>query len=162
MDFVQCLSITADVCHTNRRFFFLIQFYWFILAVLDLCCCAGFSLAVVHRLLFVVAALVKHRLWAHRRQELHHVGSVVMAPRLSTTGSVLVARGISCPKACGIFLVQGWNPRLLHWHADSLPLSQQGSSLTGNSDHFFCKKEFHICMYIFEYITNRKIWLGID
>ena len=27
----------------------------------------------------------------------------------------------------GIFLTQGLNPCLLHWHADSLPLSHQGS-----------------------------------
>ena len=27
----------------------------------------------------------------------------------------------------GIFLTQGWNPHLLHWQADSLPLSQLGS-----------------------------------
>ena len=27
----------------------------------------------------------------------------------------------------GIFLTQGSNPRLLHWQADSLPLSHQGS-----------------------------------
>ena len=28
----------------------------------------------------------------------------------------------------GIFLTQGSNPCLLHWQADSLPLSHQGSS----------------------------------
>ena len=27
----------------------------------------------------------------------------------------------------GIFPTQGWNPHLLHWQADSLPLSHQGS-----------------------------------
>ena len=27
----------------------------------------------------------------------------------------------------GIFPTQGWNPRLLHWQVDSLPLSHQGS-----------------------------------
>ena len=29
--------------------------------------------------------------------------------------------------ACGIFPDQGLNPSLLHWQADSLPLSHQGS-----------------------------------
>ena len=29
--------------------------------------------------------------------------------------------------ACGIFLDQGSNPCILHWQADSLPLSHQGS-----------------------------------
>ena len=31
----------------------------------------------------------------------------------------------------GIILTQGSNPRLLHWQADSFPLSHQGSPLTG-------------------------------
>ena len=41
--------------------------------------------------------------------------------------SVVVAHGFSCPTACGIFLDQGLNSCLLHWQADSLPLSHQGS-----------------------------------
>ena len=40
---------------------------------------------------------------------------------------VLKVHGLSCSMACGIFLDQGQNPRLLHWQADSLPLSHQGS-----------------------------------
>ena len=31
----------------------------------------------------------------------------------------------------GIFLTQGSNPRLLHWQADSLPLSHLGSPIQG-------------------------------
>ena len=42
-------------------------------------------------------------------------------------GSVVVAHGLSCPAACGIFPVQGSNPCLLHWQADSQPLRHQGS-----------------------------------
>ena len=34
---------------------------------------------------------------------------------------------LSCSTACGIFLDQGSNLCLLHWQADSLLLSQQGS-----------------------------------
>ena len=34
---------------------------------------------------------------------------------------------LSCSFACGIFLAQGLNLCLLHWQADSLPLSHQGS-----------------------------------
>ena len=34
---------------------------------------------------------------------------------------------LSCSKACGIFLDQGSNSHHLHWEADSLPLSPQGS-----------------------------------
>ena len=38
-----------------------------------------------------------------------------------------------CWRSCqsllqGIFQTQGWNPHLLYWRADSLPLSLQGSS----------------------------------
>ena len=39
----------------------------------------------------------------------------------------IVVKGLSCSKACGIFPHQGSNPCLLHWQADSLPLSHQGS-----------------------------------
>ena len=38
-----------------------------------------------------------------------------------------LTRGLRCSVACGIFLDQGLNPCLLHWQADSLPLSHQGS-----------------------------------
>ena len=35
----------------------------------------------------------------------------------------------------GIFLIQALNPRLLHWQADSLSLSPQGSSLAPPREH---------------------------
>ena len=61
--------------------------------------CAGFSL----RWLLL--------LWStgsrHAGSELWHVGSVV------------VAHGLSCSAACGIFPDQGLNPCPLHWLADS-------------------------------------------
>ena len=59
-------------------------------------------------------------------QQLCHVGSVVVAPRLQSTGSTFVVHRLSCSKACGIFLHQGSNLCLLHWQADSLPLNHQG------------------------------------
>ena len=34
----------------------------------------------------------------------------------------------------GIFLTQGWNPCLLHWQADSLQLSHQGSPTLPSSE----------------------------
>ena len=43
------------------------------------------------------------------------------------TGSVVVAHGLSCSAACGIFPDQGSNPCSLHWQADSQPLRHQGS-----------------------------------
>ena len=42
-------------------------------------------------------------------------------------GSVVVAHGLSCSAACGIFPYQGSNPCPLHWQADSQPLRHQGS-----------------------------------
>ena len=56
-----------------------------------------------------------------------HRTSVAGAPGLWSTGSVVVAHGLSCSVACGIFLDLGLNPRLLHWQADCLPLSHRGS-----------------------------------
>ena len=38
---------------------------------------------------------------------------------------MVVARGLSCSMACGIFPDQGLNPCLLQWQTDSLPLSHQ-------------------------------------
>ena len=50
------------------------------------------------------------------------VASLVEEHRLSSCGARL-----SCPTACGIFSDQGSNLSLLHWQADSLPLSYEGS-----------------------------------
>ena len=41
------------------------------------------------------------------------------------TGLIVVAPGLCCSMACGIFPAQGSNPCLLHWQTDSLPLSHQ-------------------------------------
>ena len=47
--------------------------------------------------------------------------------------------GLSCSAARGIFPDQGWNLCLLHWQADSLPLSHQGKAscipLRGNFEY---------------------------
>ena len=43
---------------------------------------------------------------------LEHTGSVVVAPGLYSTGLVVVVYGLSCFKACEIFLDQGWNSYL--------------------------------------------------
>ena len=48
---------------------------------------------------------------------------------LQRTGSVVVAHGLSYFLAWGIFPYQGSNSHLLHWQADSLPLSHQGSPI---------------------------------
>ena len=48
-----------------------------------------------------------------------HVGSVVVARRLWSAGSVVVVHRFSCSVACGVFPDQGSNPCPLHWQADS-------------------------------------------
>ena len=68
-----------------------------------------------------------------RTLELWHEDFVVSAPRLDSTDSIAVARGLSCFVACGIFPDYGLIPFLLHWQADSLPLSYKGSP----SSHYF-------------------------
>ena len=45
-------------------------------------------------------------------------------------GSVVVAHGLICSTACGIFPDQGSNPCPLHWQADSQPLRHQGSPIS--------------------------------
>ena len=52
------------------------------------------------------------------------------AQALGSTGSVVVAHGLSCSAACGIFPDQGSNLRHLHWLANSQPLGYQGNSIT--------------------------------
>ena len=48
--------------------------------------------------------------------------------------SVVVADGLSSAVACGIFPDQGWNPCLLRWWADSLPLGHQGRPVSLHFD----------------------------
>ena len=47
------------------------------------------------------------------------VGSGAGAPRLWSTGSVVVVCGLSCSLACGIFLDPASNPGPLHWQEES-------------------------------------------
>ena len=60
-------------------------------------------------------------------RDLGHVDSAVAAPRLQSPHSGAVVHGLSRSEACGIILDQGSNSCALHWQADSLPLSHQGS-----------------------------------
>ena len=92
--------------------------YLFILALLGLPChvgffssCRGYSLVSVHELLIVAASVVELWLWGVR-------ASVVVARGLQSTGSVVVAHGLSGPVVCGIFPDQGSNLCPLHCKAD--------------------------------------------
>ena len=103
---------------TQVILFTIILCIYLVLAGLGLRCCAGFSLVLesrgyslpaILRLLVAVASLVaEHGLWVTW-------ASVVVVSRLQSTGSIVVAHGLSCPMACGLFLDQGSNPCLLHW-----------------------------------------------
>ena len=88
----------------------------------------GYSLVEVHRLRIAVASLAaEHGLWVLGRQQLWPMVSGVAAPRLWSTGSVVMVHRLRCSAARGIFPDQGLNPYLLHRQADSLPLSHQRS-----------------------------------
>ena len=81
---------------------------------------AGFSLVVLRQgLLFRCAVKASHCSGVLLRsqgsrvlrlQYLWPLGSVGEAPGLQSTSSVLVARGLSCPEARGVFLDQGLKP----------------------------------------------------
>ena len=84
-------------------------FVYLFLAALGLCCYArAFSSCGERGLLFVAV-----------RGLLIVVASLVAEHGLRSAGSVVVAHGLSCSAACGIFPGQGSNPCPLHWQADS-------------------------------------------
>ena len=66
-----------------------------------------------------------------------------VAPRLESTGSIAVACRLSCSVGCGIFPDQGLNPSLLHWQAESLPLSHQGNPDIYNMFHEIREKALY-------------------
>ena len=73
---------------------------------------------------------------------------------LRSTGSVVVARGLSCSAACGIFPDQGSNPCPLHWQVDSQPLHHQGSPTWGNLKFRRAAYMFiYGCCYFLKYVT---------
>ena len=105
--------------------FFPLYFCVSFLAVLALCCYAHFSLVAASRAYSNCGAWASHgsgfsccRAWVPGR-----MGSGAGAPRRQSSDSVVVAHGLGCSATCGIFPDQGKNPCLLHWRADSLPLS---------------------------------------
>ena len=58
-----------------------------------------------------------------RARALGHSGLVIVAPGQQSADLVVVVHRLSCSTARGIFPDQGANLCLLHWPADSLPLS---------------------------------------
>ena len=63
--------------------------------------CNKWVYCLVVVLLMVVASLIaEHRLWGRQ-------ASLAVAPGLWSTDSTVATHGLSCPKACGVFLDQG-------------------------------------------------------
>ena len=105
--------LIASVFLMTVLFNYLLGLHWLLVAVHRLFLVAmrkGCSLAVVHRLVSVVAE-----------------APLVGAQGPGHLGSVAVAHGLSGPSARGIFLDQGWNPCPLNWQAASQPFDHQGS-----------------------------------
>ena len=90
--------------------------HWVFITVLGLCCCGeqGLLLVAVRGILIAVASRC-----GARASVVAAPGSVVVACGLWSTGLVVVAHGLSCSTACGIFPDQGLNLCPLHWQADS-------------------------------------------
>ena len=53
------------------------------------------------------------------------------------TGSVVVEHGLNSSAACGIFPDWDFNPCLLHWQADTFPLSHPGSACANFYSNYF-------------------------
>ena len=97
--------------------------------MLGLHCCAwtfsscgekGILFIAVRRLLIAMTSLVAG-VWA----------SVVVVPRLESTGSITVAHALSCSMAHEIFSDQESNPCLLHWQHGFFTTEPAGEPLEG-------------------------------
>ena len=68
--------------------------------------------------------------------------SVAEASRFYNTNLIVAEHGFSGFVVCGIFSIQESNPCLLHWQADSLPLSHQRSPNNRYSYSSYCSLFF--------------------
>ena len=113
-------------------FFFFNKFIYLFLAALGLCCCArAFSSCSEQGLLFlVVCGLLLLQSTGSRHAGFSSCGT--WAQQLWLAGSrgqaVVVAHGLSCSAACGIFLDQGSNPCPLHLAGGFLTTVPPGKS----------------------------------
>ena len=123
-----------------------IYLFW---AMLGLHCCTGsplalrsggYSLVVVHGLIAGASLLMRHRpqgvqasakagFSKSSRLQQKTSASVVVTPRLQSTGSVAVVHGLSCHIARELFLDQLLNPYLLHWQVEPLTTEPPGKPL---------------------------------
>ena len=131
-----CKQIPDNITFYPQIFQYIFLFlmfivYIFILAVLGLHSCTCFSLAVVSEGYSLLQSTHYGGSSCYGAQALGRTGprgSVAVVPRFQSTGSLVTVHGLSCFSASGIFPDQDLNLCLLHWQADSLPLSHQGSS----------------------------------
>ena len=126
---MQCLSLSLITFFVLLIYFLLNLFFSFFkkniyiylfLAVLGLHCCMwAFStcsdwgllfIAVCGRLIAVASLVAEHGLQAHGLQQLWCTGSVVVAHRLQSAGSVVVAHGRSEERRVGKECRSRWSP----------------------------------------------------
>ena len=69
--------------------------------------------------------------------------------------AVIVAPGLSCPTASGVFPDQGSNPCPLHWQVDSKPLDHQGSPDISLTLDVVCQKQ-----HFLELLPSRSLLLN--
>ena len=91
---------------------FFLNFYvpiYLLLAVLDLCCCAGFALVVASEGYSSCNAQASHcdGFFHCGAQALGHVGFTSCGPWALQHRLTIVAQGLRCAVACGILLDQG-------------------------------------------------------
>ena len=122
----QCVYVHLKLLIFFNKF---IYFIYLFLAALGLCCCTQAFSSFGEQGLFIVARAYCSDFSCCRAWTLGTWGSVVVARRLQSTGSVVVVHRLSRSVACGIFSDQGSNLCPLKWQADSQPLDHQGSPL---------------------------------
>ena len=111
----------------------------------------------VHRLSLAVVSGGHSSLWC--------LSLVAEALGLCSAGSVVVAHGLRCFGACGIFLDQGWSLHFLHWQMDSQPLDHQEEGpycfFQRVFSHFHCLYVcFPLCMFHIQISLREKFCLG--
>ena len=104
---------------------YLFFFILFFLIYLFISGCVGSSFLCKGFLQLRRAGVTLHR----GARASHYRGLSLRSTGSRRAGSVVVAHGLSCSAACGIFPDQGSNPCPLHRQADSQPLRHQGSPM---------------------------------
>ena len=127
-----CLLAGKEIIKNNKkRWNFAASYFWggvVVVAVLGPHPCMGFSLVADregYSLLQCMGLSLQWLLWLWSTSSSTRA-AVVAVPGLESTASGVVMHGLRCSESCRIFPNQGSNPCLLHWQADSLPLSYLG------------------------------------